>query len=194
MRTTRLAKLAVSASLLATTAACGLAAAGPGGSSQTPIFVTTPEGRANLNLTHVDPAAANRVNAPPDAVWEALVQVYGALEVPVDVRSDAERGIGVRTWRTRRIAGQRMSRWVDCGAGVAGPYADSYSITLSLLSQVAAAESGSGSTITTQLRASGRPTGGASGQTLTCLSKGTLEGYIVQAVMERLEAASGGGP
>lgn len=189
MPTTRRMKRALSVSLAAAATACALAPAGPGPTSQAPVSISTPSGQTNMTLTHTDPAAANRVHAPPDSVWKALVQVYDALDAPVDIRSDAERGIGVRAWRTRRIVGQRLSRWVDCGSGVAGPYADSYRVTLSILSQVAA--TASGSTITTQLRASARSTSGASGQTLTCRSKGTLEGYIVQSVMERLGAAPG---
>jgi hypothetical protein len=191
MRATHHVKGTLSLLLAATATACALAPAGPGPTSQTPISIATPSGQTNMTLTHADPAAANRVHAPPDSVWRALVQVYHDLDVPVDVRSDVERGIGVRAWRTRRIAGQRMSTWVDCGSGVAGPYANSYSITVSILSQVAAERSGS--TITTQLRASARSTAGASGQTLTCRSKGALEGHILQAVMEKLEASPEGG-
>lgn len=151
------------------------------------MSITTAAGRTEMTLTHVDPSRANRVNAPADRVWQALVDVYEDLGAPVDMRSDTERGIGVRAWRTRRIAGERLSRWLDCGAGVAGDYADSYSVTLFILSRVAAADSAA--TIATQVRASARPTGGASGQALTCHSRGALEWHIVEAVMERLQAA-----
>jgi hypothetical protein len=90
--------------------------------------------------------------------FASLPTVYDALGVPVNtVQTDA--GIfGAREARMpRRLGKTSLSQYIDCGIHASGaPNADTYSVTMTVLSRVTAAASG-GSTVATQVMASGAP-------------------------------------
>jgi hypothetical protein len=131
-------------------------------------------------------AAATTETAIPAAhakVFAALPTVYDALGIPVNtVVSDAGT-FGARDARMPRQLGKAsLSRYVDCGSnGTGGQNADSYAVTMTVLSRVVATPGGS-STVTTQLQASARPIT-VSGNTLQCSSTGRLEEAIHQRLL-----------
>jgi hypothetical protein len=82
----------------------------------------------------------------------------------------------------RRLGKASLSQFVDCGGNAGGAAnADSYAVTMTVLSRVTPASGGTGSVVTTQLLASARPVTVA-GNTVQCASTGRLE----QAINQRL--------
>jgi len=123
------------------------------------------------------------VAAPANDVWAALVSTYESLEIPVTELAGA-RTVENRGFAVRRIAGQRMSRFFDCGSNVTGEIADSYRVTVSIRSSVEATSLTS-SMVFTELDAVATARDTRSGE-LHCSSKGALERLIGERVMEFL--------
>lgn len=80
------------------------------------------------------------------------------------------------------FAGRRMSSWIRCGEGITGPNADSWRISMAILSAVEP-----GSKDSTRLRtivvASARDVSGGSAQQMICTSSGQLEEVINTKVL-----------
>ena len=158
-------------------------------SSQPDDRPLAPETMSRLNLggpgrqLHNEPGIGARlVDAPIDSVWLALPRVYELLGIP-DVGADPETmTLGNTSFQNRRIEGERLSTFVDCGSGVtAMPNADTYQVTLSLLTRVTRAEDG-GTLVVTTVDGTGKPRAVA-GNPVHCQSKGRLEMRVAQLVM-----------
>ena len=170
-------------------AACGAcASSGQGASRAGP----EPESRISINAApgamgglrlHNEPGVGVRhVDAPLDSVWLALPMVYDLLGIP-DAGVDAERTkFGNPGYRARRIEGERLSKYVDCGMGVtAAPNADQYNVTLSVLTRLTPGSDG-GTMVVTTVEATGKPRA-VSGNPVYCQSKGTLEARLGELVV-----------
>jgi hypothetical protein len=121
------------------------------------------------------------IAAPADEVWRVLVTVFESLEIPVTELSGM-RAVENRGYPARRIDGQRMSRFFECGSNVTGEIADSYRVTVSVRSSVEATSVAS-SVVVTELDAVATARDTRSGE-LHCSSKGTLERLIGERVRE----------
>ena len=87
------------------------------------------------------------------------------------------------TARSRRIGGQRMSRYFECGQGAMGrPRADEYDVTYSIFSWLVTNEDGK-TVLLTELDGSARPSS-VSSNPIHCSSKGTLEERIANLAVE----------
>ena len=171
-------------------ALAGCATSGPQRDSWEPVSITTGSGQhIQIQLTREGPSVPGHVEASPDRVWDALLAVYTALDAPLDTYVEDERRIGAGAWLTREIAGERMSKWVRCGAGLTGQHADTHRVTLSVTSTVE--PEGAGSVITTRVDGTARSVAGTSSVPVRCTSKGTLESLVVKAVRELVADSSG---
>ena len=131
---------------------------------------------------HNEPGFGSQfIPAPVDAVWRVLPRVYQTLEIP-DVREDADlMALGNTEFRARRVEGKRISQFVDCGTGAtAVPNADSYDVTLSVVTRISASDGGTLATTTVQ--ANGRPRA-VTGNPIHCQSKGTLEARVAELIL-----------
>ena len=126
------------------------------------------------------------VEAPLPRVWSALRETYESLDLPAGAVEDAAGRLSSGRHRARRVGGQRMSRWLDCGQSMTGPRADTWEVYLSVTSSVAPA-GGDVTRLATTLEASARPAD-VSGNEVHCSSKGTLEAAIADGVRERVAA------
>ena len=131
--------------------------------------------------TFRDPTVAAEAALPatPDKAFAVLPTVYEALGVPVNVvQSDARTFGALNARMPRRLGKAAMSQYVDCGINATGsPNADVYAVTATVLSRVAPAEGGRGSTVSTQVSATARPLT-VSGGIVQCASTGRLEAAI----------------
>lgn len=110
-----------------------------------------------------------------DRAYATLVGVYESLGLAVNfVQSDA-RVLGARDVRVSRSLGKHpLSRYLDCGSdAMAGPAANSYTVTLTAVTRVSPAGPAA-STLLTQVAASAR-SASASGGTVRCGTTGRLE-------------------
>lgn len=179
-------------------ACCGLVAAGcgaaggvrPGGRFEEPVRV---EGTYAMEvpLSRTGQAYATALPAPPERAWAELPAVYAQLEIPLDHADAAARRLGNEGWLARRIEGERLSEYVDCGEGPLGaPHADRYEVRLAVASRVV--PSGSASTIETTVAGTARDRA-VSGGSLPCFSTGTLEARIAALLQLRLMGAGAEG-
>ena len=186
----------VLAALLAAVAASGCASGSSGDAGEEPRPI--PEQRRNvvrvsgyqpvelMNQGNLDVSA---IPADSATVWIALGGVYSQLEIPVTDSDPRELHLGNRGYPARRIDGQRMNAFVDCGNDLAGPIANQYDITLTVYSRLTA--KGPASTeLATVVDAYGRPRA-VSGNPMHCNSRGRLEELIAKKVAEALGLGGG---
>jgi hypothetical protein len=79
----------------------------------------------------------HKVNAPPEMVYQAVLQAYKDLGIPTG-NTDGKSGIvgSERFERMRNLAGAPMSLNFSCGEGAAGPYADFFRLTIAIVTWV----------------------------------------------------------
>ena len=121
--------------------------------------------------------------APAPDVWGVMTQVYDQLGVPITTIDPTAMVIGNNLYNSRRVEGQRMSAYIDCGTTLQGRLADLYEITLSVVTRLTAVDEGT--TVTTVVDAYGEPRT-VSGNRVHCQSIGVLEMRVAQIVADKL--------
>ncbi len=181
---------ALAAALAATGSLAGACAAGSGGGRGPVDAAAAPtrhvlrfQGHQPVEITNEGAMRRRTVEAPPELVWSALGGVYVGLDIPVTVSDDAQRTLGNMGYTANRIAGNRMSRYLDCGSNLSGPRANQQQVTLTVISWVV--PEGDGAELVTFLDAYAKPRA-VSGNAVHCQSSGRLEELIGQRVAEAL--------
>src|SRR4051812_7621295 len=149
--------------------------------SQTPVV------SAQTQQTSEAVVVAGRADlqAPLDKVWSALPAAYASLSIPLTVNEPANRVIGAERMRTHHYLGDlRLSKLLDCGETAGIPNADTYDVSLSMLTQLQSNAAG-GTTVTTRVDAAAKP-GSTSGQYSSCVSTGQLETRLVRSIESQL--------
>jgi hypothetical protein len=166
---------------------CGCASSGNSGEAYTPKAAVIYAGDNSTNRLEADRPRSSvmTIAAPPATVWAAVKQVFASLEVPVSVELPAAHTLGNQNfYKTRQMAGQPMTDFVDCGPGQTGPKASSYRIYMSLLTDVSSDGKG-GTLLQATFTALGQDISGISGDRITCGTTGRLE----QLVLDRVKIA-----
>jgi hypothetical protein len=139
-----------------------------------------------VDLRHQPDVAETAVPARLTEVWGVLPSVFEQLEIDV-ARVDAGAGVmGNPGYRARRVEGERMSRWLDCGRGLIRANADEYDVTLSVIVQLLPAADGL-TTVRTTVDAYARDRSLNAGS-VHCISWGHLERRVGELVQQRLGA------
>ena len=138
-------------------------------------------------ISNIQPGV-DRVSVPiaasPDAVWEALVQVYGTLGIEIAGADPTTRFLNNPDFVvSRRLGGERLSRYLECGSGTIGGGADRMRVHMNILSQVEAKPDGQSSVHTT-IQAIGDNPEGTSNSRVPCSSTHELELRIADEVGE----------
>ena len=156
------------------------------GSGQTITRVTSPG--INTRITSERRISSHVLRASMHQAWAALIATYQQLEIPLDLEDTANRRLGNPRVRGRRIGGERLSRYFECGQSSMGrPRADQYDVTYSIFSRIIKDDDGR-TVLLTELDGSARPTS-VSTNPVHCESKGTLEQRIADIVSELLQSA-----
>lgn len=145
-------------------------------------------GGALLELTSEPSVTETTMPATVGAVWSVLPSVFETLEIETSVVEPGSFRFGNLRFVARRIAGNRMSRFVDCGDGFDGPRANRQRVTLGVLVRLVAAEDG-GTLVTTVVDGYAEPRG-VSGNPVRCRSTHVLEGWIEELIAGGLAARS----
>ncbi len=174
MRTGRVAIwlfLAVAPAAVARAQAPGARAMLPG--IDTPILLDT------MGIAH--PIRGNR-----DSIFVALEAAFAELKIPVESR-DPKYGLlrNLNAEFSRRLGGEPMSKYLDCGRGFSGNNADFYRISLAISSWVEPA-TGEPARLVVAIAASGRDPAGSRSAYSACTSRGALERRIAERVQARL--------
>jgi hypothetical protein len=170
-----------SAIVLSLLAACSSATTGKPAQSDR-VIATTDVG--TLRSHEVGSSGTTVIGAPRDAVLSALKAVYTDLGIEVKVWDPPRGQVGNRNFsKMYRLAGRPMSDYMGCGLTPLGPAANSYRITISLVSYVTQVVDSS--RIETQLTASADDIASSKGQ-ISCQTLGTLEAKVNDLVAQRL--------
>ncbi len=126
------------------------------------------------------------VKAPMGKVFSAATMVLQNLKIPIDVSDSAGGMLGAaKLVRSRNVAGQALSRFLECGSNMTGPRADSHRVQMPLLLLMDPGAEG-----TTKLRialvASAQDNSGTSNTPVMCGSTGNLETMLRTAIEKQL--------
>src|SRR5688572_13230823 len=145
------------------------------GSGQT---VTLPTGAEAV-------AARSVIAAPVAAVWSALPAAYEALGIRVELVNSTSLRMGNESFRARRRIGELpMVRLLSCGGTIGAPNAETFDITLYVVSQLTTGAS-SGTTLATVVQGVGKsPNFG--GNEVSCTSTGAIERRIEEGVRSKI--------
>lgn len=173
-----------------------LTACASSGSSERPVLeqvgsttrVEGVGGMSEFRTNASDPTSEFVIDATPELLWSTLPLVFAELKVPVTLQVPSERLIGNRTFEVRRqLDGVRLSRYLNCGDQLGNPNADTYQLTLRILTRVLGG-GGEPTRLMTVVDGTAKPVVG-SGGAVPCTSNGGLEKHIVELTQERLKGA-----
>lgn len=169
----------------------GLLAAGTFACAPGPQGETVARGSDRMGpILRVEEASSARAIVVPQGkatTWRAVFEAYSALDIPV-ARVDSAAGIveNPRIRTSRRLAGNRLSRYFDCGRTAFGrEAADEYILFINLTTQVQALAPDS-SRVTTSVDATARDPSGTSTEVVRCGSRGALEETVLRATYQQL--------
>ncbi len=128
---------------------------------------------------------------PAERAWALLPLAYEAVGLPLTTLDSERRLIGAGGVRAQgRLGGAWLSRYVDCGTASTGlANADSYAVTLDVVTQVDGSADGANAGLSTAIRASGRPASMSTSNPVNCVSRGTLERRLAEIVREKAAKA-----
>ncbi|HEX6942126.1 MAG TPA: hypothetical protein VF128_04325 [Gemmatimonadaceae bacterium] len=159
---------------------CALFLAASSVGAQRPTAVRLPGHPAPMSLD--SGTVDTTLPASAGAVFVAARQVFFELKIPAPI-ADSARGylINGRFIKLRELAGFPLSTYLNCGAGMTGPNADAFRVTMA----VAALIDGTGPN-TSRLRltvlAGAESTEGVSKSAVACGSSGILEERILRTI------------
>jgi hypothetical protein len=163
--------------------------ASSGGSSQ-PTFqqervqLESPGGRFDMLLTRDQYLSSDTITVPPARAWPALIQTYAEFGVPLQGADAVERMIATQFAHVHgSFAGQRLSRWIDCGSTITGDIATSYEVTIRIGTMIDTSVVGR-SILRSAVNATAIASGGGT-TPVTCTTRGTLEKRIAALVMSK---------
>src|SRR5689334_2600356 len=163
--------------------ACASSSANPPYAQQH-VTVDSPSGRFDLLLTREQYLSSDTLTIAPARAWPALVQTYAGFAVPLQGADARGRMIATQYFHAHSsFAGERLSRWLECGSTLTGDIATTYEITLrfgSLLDTSAVGRT----IVRTAVVATAIATG--TGTTpVQCSSRGSLEKRIAALVASK---------
>ena len=148
------------------------------------VIVDSPTGRSDLLLTREQYLSSDTLTVPASRAWPALVQTYAGFGVPIEGADAVRRVIATQYFHAHgSFAGERMSRWLECGSTMTGDIATNYEITLRFGTLIDSSVVGR-----TILRTSVTATAVAPGSGTTnvqCSTRGALETRIATLVASK---------
>ena len=126
----------------------------------------------------------HEVSAPRSVTFDAVVRVIKHhVKLPIEHADTIAKVVYNTRLIASRIAGQPMSRYLECGGGLSGRHADSWRITLAYAVFVDTTSAGA-SRVGVALFATARNPEGVSTSAVACGSTGALEREIADKVRE----------
>jgi hypothetical protein len=176
--------------LLGAAALSSVAACATVGSSSQPIsdqehvLVDSPTGRYDMLLTKEHYLSSDTITVAPARAWPALLQTYASFGVPLQGADAPSRVVATQYLHVHgTFAGERMTRWIDCGNSITGEIASNYEVTLRFATVIDTSIAGR-SVLRTAVTATAVATG--SGSTpVECVTRGALEKRIAALVTSR---------
>jgi len=141
--------------------------------------ITRYHGHVSLNVQNTVDPSRHAFNEPVDSVWSVLQDVYEELGIETNIVDERGYQVGNSRFVTRRIGGDRLSRYLSCGSSVGySNIADSYRVTLSVISRVRLGADRQ-TMLQTEVTGSAMPRQ-VSGNSVICTTTGRLEQRIAE--------------
>lgn len=171
--------------------ACSTAGTSPmGGGPDVPVSHNPTGTGGDFNIQPDLVVASLDVPAAREEAWPALLRTFEELEIPLREVDGATYTVRNSRWVvSRRVGGQRLSTFLDCGRNASGYNADTYRLRLEIASRVVAQGAGR-SRVETQIQGIGQNMEGTSNSRVTCTSNHQLEYAIAQRVRDLLGEGS----
>lgn len=181
--------LVLSLSLLGCASSSGGGAPADPAAAVDRVLLIDERGRVYRSAANSPLAAEQTVPGTVQQAVQALVGSYEELGLSVSSIDWANGRVGVRVpMAPRRIGGQPIARYVDCGTNHMGePRANSYAVTLSV--QSSATPAAAGEVLMTTLASATARQQGVSSDPLNCPTLGVLEKRVNTLAAERIAAA-----
>lgn len=143
----------------------------------------SPQGVVDIVIDPNQSLSSDTLAAGLARAWEMLPKAYFALGIPVQTVDSRVHLLGNTSLTLRRqLAGTRLSRYLTCGNVAGMPNADTYSVTLRIVTELVPADSNS-THVRSQVSASAHPEGVVSNQ-IRCETTGRLEERIFQELLK----------
>jgi len=166
--------------LFAAACAGATATGGDTGVAPTPTVATTrvvtsQGGTVMASGMTVDFDVRLLVTGTADQAWAVLPGVYAELGIPLSINDAGSKTIGNTGWRTRRVIGRvPAQRYLECGSSGTLANAETYQLTLSIVSTVSPNARG-GAVVSTAVSGTGKNPITSSSAEVRCASTGDLE-------------------
>jgi hypothetical protein len=167
-----------------TAASCASGGPSQGSFQQEHVTLDAPGGRFDLLLTREQYLSSDTLTVPAARAWPALVQTYASFGVALQGADGVHHLIATQYVHAHgSFAGERLSRWIECGSTMTGDIATAYEITLRFGSMLDTSVAGR-SIVRTAVTASAVAPG--SGTTpVECSTRGALEKRIAALVASK---------
>ena len=151
-------------------------------SRRAPTIISGADGATTLIDTKRDLHAQTRmINVPANTAYRRALAAYDVMGLEANLMSARDFIVGRQGLVLRRRLGDtRLSAFINCGNSLTGDNADSYEVTLTVITQVTPVDDGS-SRLATRVDAGARPMG-TSGNLVACSSTGRLEREMAERI------------
>ena len=177
----------ISFAALALVAACASPAPPSGtlstGRTHEETRLDAPQGSVDLVLDQNQSLSNDTLPVGLARAWEMLPKTYFVLGIPIET-VDARVHVLGNTSLTmhRRLAGTPLSRYLSCGNVAGMPNADTYNVTMRILTELVPADSNT-TLVRSQISANAHPEGVVSNQ-IRCETSGRLEERIFRELLK----------
>jgi hypothetical protein len=145
--------------------------------------VDSPVGNLVIDWQHQRTYEETKLLVGVDKAWSEFPTVFGELGIPTGLADPKQHVFGNAGVKVRgSLGGQRMSKYLDCGATAGMSNSDTYDVIVRVVSQVIPADAGLAS-LRTQVEGSAHASGD-SGMNVRCISTGALEARIAHMMSE----------
>jgi len=155
-----------------------------GSYQQSHVILDAPAGRYDLLLTRDGYMSSDTLVVPTKSAWGGLLQTYAEFGVPLQGADPVARIVATQYFHAHAtFAGERMSRWLECGSTLTGDIASNYEITMRFGSLIDTSVVGR-SIVRTVLTATAVAPGSGT-NTIECRSRGNFEKRIATLVASK---------
>lgn len=155
---------------------------------QPPAAVYVAGDGVDVRLSAAGRTIEDVVYAPAVEAWPALLQAFETLDIPIAEQDDRNYIVRSRGHRmARQVDGKRRSELLDCGSTMTGLRADSWDVTIEIVSALRQ-ENPARTRVATLITAVARPREGTSNSPVSCQSNGELERIIVRQLAEHTDS------
>lgn len=151
---------------------------------ETTMETATVEGFGQEIIRRDRLAETKTIAVSTDLVWGVLGGVYERIGIPVTAVDSKTLTVGNLGFEARRIDGSRMNTYLDCGTNLGGPIANTYEVTLSVVTTLTKVDERH-TELSTTVDGNAKPRTVA-GYPVQCTTRQKLEELIIKKVAEVL--------